>query len=115
VMIDLFRRPARLSQKGDHDGRAQRGKLLLLFLWLAVFLYLNWGYKEERYLLPAIPAMALLSGWYTHRIRAMLDGRFGRHLGTVVVLLAIILCAIWSIPMAREVIASDGALIRFPL
>ena len=115
VVIDLLRRPARLWQRGDHDGRAHHEKLLILFLWLAVFLYLNWGHKEERYLLPAIPAMALLSGWYIHRIRAKLDGRFGRHVGTIVVLLAIILCAIWSIPLAREVVVSDGALIRFPL
>jgi len=103
VLLDLVRRVT------SKDYR------VLLFLWLFIYLYLVWGYKEERYLLPAIPAAALLAGLYLQRIRAWSDSRFGLHVGKILVILALVLCTIWSVPLARNVVLSDRALIKFPL
>ena len=103
VLLDLARRLT---------GKDYR---VLLFLWLIVYLYVVWGYKEERYLLPAIPAAALLSGLYLQRIRVWCDHRVGFHAGKILVILALVLCSIWSVPLARNVVLNNRALIEFPL
>ena len=103
VLLDLARRVT------DKDYR------VLLFLWLFVYLYFMWGYKEERYLLPAIPAAALLSGLYLQRIRAWCDRRLGFQAGKILVILALVLCAVWSVPLAKNAVLNNRALIKFPL
>ncbi|MGB3241243.1 MAG: hypothetical protein WBB66_00095, partial [Candidatus Omnitrophota bacterium] len=69
---------------------------------------------EQRYMLPAIPAAAIISGYYLHRIRAWLDNKTKLHVGKVLVVVILVLCALWSIPFGRSVVLRDGALIRFP-
>lgn len=103
VVVDLVRRV---------PGSRYRA---LLVLWPLVYLCLLWGTKEERYLLPAIPAVAILSGFYLQRIRAWIDRKTRHRVGTILVVLALILGALWSVPIARDIVLKDGSLIMFPL
>ncbi|MGB2598901.1 MAG: glycosyltransferase family 39 protein, partial [Candidatus Omnitrophota bacterium] len=102
IIIDLVRR------------FKEKDRQALLFFWMAVYLRLLWGAKEQRYMLPAIPAAAIISGYYLHRIRAWLDNKTKLHVGKVLVVVILVLCALWSIPFGRSVVLRDGALIRFP-
>lgn len=103
VVVDLVRRVP--------GGRYQA----LLLLWPLVYLGLLWGTKEERYLLPAIPALAILAGLYMERIRIWIDHRGRNGWGAALILLALIVSAIWSVPMARNAVLSEGSLVNFPL
>ncbi|MFH1848407.1 MAG: glycosyltransferase family 39 protein [Candidatus Omnitrophota bacterium] len=102
VVIDLFN-----SLKGK-DNR------VLLFLWYAVYLFLLRNNKEGRYMLPAIPAAAILSGFYLHRIREWASRKIGIRTGFALIIAVLAICAFWSVPIARDVILKDGALILFP-
>ncbi|MDP8299561.1 MAG: glycosyltransferase family 39 protein [Candidatus Tantalella remota] len=92
---------------------------LLPVIWIAVFLYifqvyLGGGGKEQRYMLPAYPAFAILGAYVANRLRIYLDNKVGHHTGTVALLIALLAAALWSIPMGLDVLFMNGALIMKP-
>ncbi|MFC1480542.1 glycosyltransferase family 39 protein, partial [Candidatus Omnitrophota bacterium] len=91
---------------------------LLLLIWMLVFLvifhtYLTGG-KEHRYLLPSYPAFAILGAYCANRISISIDRRVGLMAGGILLTLGLIASALWSIPMAFEVLFHNGALIMKP-
>jgi hypothetical protein len=93
-------------------------KTLLPIIWIAVFLYIFQVYlgggKEHRYMLPAYPAYAILGAYVADRLRTLIDRTMGPGTGSVLLFIVLIASAIWSIPMAMDVIFTNGALIMKP-
>ncbi|MCG3175089.1 MAG: hypothetical protein MOGMAGMI_00011 [Candidatus Omnitrophica bacterium] len=89
----------------------------LLWLWFgAYFLFFatRGESKEQRYLLPAHPALALLAASTLSWLRLRLAGRAGTVIaeGAIVSILAV--SALWSVPMALETIFDEKFLILKP-
>jgi hypothetical protein len=92
---------------------------LLSIIWIAVFLYifqvyLGGGGKEHRYMLPAYPAFAILGAYVADRLRTLLDSSMGLRTGSVLLIIALIASALWSVPMAMDAIFYNSALIMKP-
>ena len=102
IVIDLFNRI---------KGKSNQ---LLLFLWYGVYLFLLKDSKEERYMLAAIPALAIATGLYLHKIRLWIDAKAKMRLGFIVISAVVLACAMWSVPLAWNVVLTDDALVRFP-
>ena len=83
-----------------------------LIIWALTFLViLIWRTtKENRYMLPAYPAIAMLSADLLVRIEAFIDNRLKKPYGLIVIIAALIACAFWSVP-----IGINHALANFPL
>jgi hypothetical protein len=94
---------------------SKKDNFVLLFLWYTVFLILLRRGKEERYMLPAIPAIAVSSGFFLKKVRLWVTGRTNRITGFLVMAAIALFCGIWSVYIARKVILMDGALIKFPI
>ena len=91
----------------------------LLFLWMVVFLYifqvyLGGGGKEHRYMLPSYPAFAIAGAYVANKIRIYLDSRSRFWGGSLILVLVLIYCAFWSVPMAYESLFNNDALILKP-
>jgi hypothetical protein len=96
-----------------------RKETLLLILWIIIFLfifqvYLGGGGKEHRYMLPAYPAFAILGAYIADKIRVFLDKKIGFYTGTLILIICLGASAIWSVPMAMDVLFTNGALIMKP-
>lgn len=94
--------------------RSKNNSKALLFLWYISYLYLLRNNREGRYMLPAIPALAVLSGFYLFRIRIWLDFQFKGHIGRALIAIVAVLCAFWSISVGSEAVSRDHTIIVFP-
>jgi len=104
-------------------GQEHEDKFLLLLMWAGVFLvyficfYAFGNRKEHRYILPAYPALALLSASVLTRIRSYVLKRFGGNqliLSELTVLGILALYAGFGIWFGNGAVLADGALILFP-
>ncbi|MBN1872062.1 MAG: glycosyltransferase family 39 protein [Candidatus Omnitrophica bacterium] len=97
--------------KGFMDDRKT-----LLSIWILTFLciliYMNT--KENRYMLPAYPAIAILTADILQRIGDLLNNRLGRNLGTVLIVAALLASAFWAVPMGIKHALYNVALILKP-
>ena len=86
----LFLAAALVALFRQGDLRRQRPLLFLLFWFLGgLILFSLGGKKAIRYLLPILPAAALLTGWYFHRLQQRERAGWGAVLaGTLVTLIA---------------------------
>jgi len=94
----------------------ERNNIILLWLWFAVFLGLFsiFNAKEHRYMLPAYPAIAILSAYILQRIREFLTQFTDRKIitdGAIIILL--LLSAWWSIPIGMNTVIT-GLVQFFP-
>ncbi|MFQ5952912.1 MAG: glycosyltransferase family 39 protein [Candidatus Omnitrophota bacterium] len=94
-------------------------KTLLSIIWIAVFLYifqeyLGTGGKEHRYMLPSYAAFAILGAYVANYFRVFLDKRLGARIGTALLIIALIVSAFWSIPIAFRTLFYNGALLMVP-
>ncbi|MBN3037814.1 MAG: glycosyltransferase family 39 protein [Candidatus Omnitrophica bacterium] len=76
-------------------------KRSFLIIWVLTFLgiFLFLGSRENRYMLPVYPALAILSAIYLERIGAFIDARFKKGYGAFFILVILLACAIWSAPI----------------
>ena len=90
--------------------------LLFPLAWLvaAFALAYNFFTGEHRYMLTAYPAFCISSAYIANKFRTYLNVKMGYEIGTAVLVIALILSAFWSVPMALEVLFSNGALIMRP-
>ena len=96
--------------------KVKQNKLLFPTLWLVVSFVV--AYKlmggEHRYMLPAYPAFAILGAYSANRLRVILDRSLGLHSGSILLVIALLTSAIWSVPIAMNVLFHNGALILKP-
>ena len=85
-----------------------------LIIWLLTFLYILIGTKENRYMLPAYPAIAMLSADVLVKIEDFLNRKFKGIYGDVLVITILIACAFWSVPIGINHALWNSALILRP-
>lgn len=92
-------------------------KKTFLIIWILTFLgmlmYLG-ATKENRYMLPAYPAIAMLSADLLVKIESFVNNRLKRPYGLIVVIAVLIACAFWSVPIGIEHALTNRALILKP-
>jgi len=102
----------------NEQERLKRDNKIFLLLWtvifIASFLMTKVG-REMRYILPAYPAIALLSGAVLEAVENKLGKMFGGPVGSALVILAILLCSWWSVSLGFKYISSNLAEIVMPL
>ena len=103
--------------------RVYESRSLLLLLWAAVFfIYFIFFYtfgerKEHRYMLPAYPALALLSASVVPQAREFMRGRLGKNqiiLSELSIIIVLAVYAGYAIWLGNGTVLADGALILFP-
>ncbi len=102
-----------LTRKLDAPPAARRlwGWAVLLLL----FLIFRWPGREERYWLPAYPALAILAGWGVDFVRRGLETR-RRHTGNLFVTVLFVAVLLWNhglIHAYLQVWQSDGIAVPF--
>ncbi|MFH1772294.1 MAG: phospholipid carrier-dependent glycosyltransferase [Candidatus Omnitrophota bacterium] len=81
---------------------------IVLLVWFAMFMVLLIPSREERYMLPAYPAIAILSAVAIENIRIWLNKRCS--VGNIVVFALFLITSVWSIRIALHVVYSNGAI-----
>ncbi|OGW75832.1 MAG: hypothetical protein A2Z72_04175 [Omnitrophica bacterium RBG_13_46_9] len=103
----------------DEKAKAERKKKIFLFVWITMFLMsflMSKVGKELRYILPAYPAIAILSAGLLETVQKKLDSRFGYHIGSLTAIVAIILCTWWSVSIGwHYLLVRKVGLINLPL
>lgn len=102
----------------DKKREPQRNKKIFLSIWIAMFLAAFLLFKvgrELRYILPAYPAIAILSGQALGAIEEKLAGKFGSRIASGIAITAIVLCAFWSAGVGLSYVFRNLALIKLPL
>ncbi|MFH1046027.1 MAG: phospholipid carrier-dependent glycosyltransferase [Candidatus Omnitrophota bacterium] len=91
-------------------------KKIFLIIWYAVYLVLLIAMqgKENRYMLPAYPAIAMLSAAVLERIENFIAARSKASYGTFFIILVLVSCALWSVPIGIEHARANLALILKP-
>lgn len=91
-------------------------KKAFLFIWVLVFLAILMfrGARENRYMLPAYPAIAILSADILQRIGTFIDSRLKKHYGDIFIIAVLIACAFWSVPIGIKHALTNCALILKP-
>lgn len=97
-------------------GKNDNKNFLLPVAWLILSFCLAYKFMggEERYMLPAYPALAILGAFVANEIRVFLDGISKSSLGTIVLLAALMISFMWSPPIGLDVVFHGGALIVKP-
>jgi 4-amino-4-deoxy-L-arabinose transferase-like glycosyltransferase len=92
--------------------------IVFLWFWLLIFfwvLFFYTGGDEHRRALPSYPPLALLAAYALNKLRIFLETLFkNKTLCEVIILMSLIACAIWSVPMGHSVATQNGALIMRP-
>lgn len=91
----------------------------LLFITMAVFLfifsvYLGGKGKEHRYMLPSYAVFAVLGSFVADKMRVFVNKKLRFGAGNVLLIIALIISAVWSIPLGLEAVFHNGALIAKP-
>lgn len=89
-------------------------KKTFLIIWVLTFLCILMGAKENRYMLPAYPAIAMLSADLLERIGNFIDNKFKMHSGDIFIIVILIACAFWSVPIGINHVLRNLALILKP-
>ena len=89
---------------------------VFLIIWVLTFLgiLILRSTKENRYMLPAYPALAILSADILRGIGAFIDARIKGHYGGIFIVAALIACALWSAPIGIRHALANAALILKP-
>ena len=72
------------------------------------------GTKENRYMLPAYPAIAMLSADLLQKIGSFIERKFKRHNGDIFIIAVLMACAFWSVPIGLTCALRNLALILKP-
>ena len=110
LRLRLWNPRAGLNEEGGH--------ITLLWFWILsfiLFFIFLMGGDEHRRMLPAYPAIAILAGYVLDRLRIKLGALFENKIfceSAVIVMLVI--CAFWSVPMGVSTVMENGALILKP-
>lgn len=91
-------------------------KRTFLIIWFLVFLsiLIIMKTKENRYMLPAYPAIAMLSADLLERMGNFINAKFKRHCGDILIVMILIACAFWSVPIGIKHAFANAALILKP-
>ena len=91
-------------------------KKAFLIIWVLTFLgiLMIMGAKENRYMLPAYPAIAILSADLLQRIGSFIDSRFKKRYGDIFIIAILVACAFWSAPIGIKYALANLALILKP-
>ena len=79
-------------------------KKAFLVIWILTFLgiLMFMKTKENRYMLPAYPAIAMLSADLLQKIGNFINSKFKRHFGDIFIIVVLIACAFWSVPIGLK-------------
>jgi len=94
-----------------------REKKIILLIWIAAFFICFWTAKvgrELRYILPAYPAIALLSAEFLNSIQKRLGHKSNPFIVNIVVITIIIFSGWWSIRIGLSHVLNNLALIIMP-
>jgi len=94
-----------------YSTKERRFLAVWLLTFLVILIYLST--KENRYMLPAYPAIAILSADILSRIGAHLNRRHAGA-GDVLVIMVLLACAFWSVPIGLKHAYYNVALIMKP-
>jgi hypothetical protein len=90
---------------------------ITMVVWVAVFLAVLIAIrgKEERYMLPAYPAIALFSGIVIENVRCAFNGlhKNTRYLGDIIVVILFFLTGEWCLRMGLDCIFKNCAIYQF--
>jgi len=91
-------------------------KKAFLVIWALTFLgiLMIMNTKENRHMLPAYPAIAMLSADILQRVGNFIDTKFKKYYGDVFIILVLIACAFYSAPIGVRHAMVNAALIRAP-
>jgi hypothetical protein len=91
-------------------------KKAFLIIWLLSFsgIIMILGAKENRYMLPAYPAIAMLSADLLQKIGGAIDKRLKGYFADIFIVVVLLACAFWSVPIGLKHILSNSALILKP-
>jgi 4-amino-4-deoxy-L-arabinose transferase-like glycosyltransferase len=89
---------------------------VFLVLWVISFLgmFMIFDGREHRYMLPAYPAIAVLSASFIDWARVYLNERFTPYLGNGSCAAMFVLTAIWSVPIGMSAVLNNYGLILIP-
>lgn len=86
----------------------QERMLLLVWVFAFIGIFIAIGAKEERYLLPAYPAIAIFTGLALEDIRETLNRP--RYLGTIIIMICLCISALWSIDLGLSCVFNNYAI-----
>jgi hypothetical protein len=91
-------------------------KKVFLIIWLLSFLgaIMILGAKENRYMLPAYPAIAMLSADLLQKIGCFINKRLKGYFADAFIIVILLACAFWSVSIGLRHISSNSALILKP-
>lgn len=90
-------------------------KKAFLIIWILTFLILimNMG-RENRYMLPAYPAIAMLSADLLQKIGDFINSKLKKQYGDIFILVVLTACAFWSMPIGLKYALRNLSLILKP-
>ncbi|MBN1868976.1 MAG: glycosyltransferase family 39 protein [Candidatus Omnitrophica bacterium] len=101
-------------KKQDAEGKA----VVFYWLWILAFMVFfvrSGGGDEHRRMLPAYPAIAILSAYFIDKLRLFAEKLFKNQTTAEILVLALLTaCAFWSAPIGLSVVLDNGALIMKP-
>ena len=92
-------------------------KKSFLIIWILTYFCLLsfiFNTRENRYMLPAYPAIAILSAVVLHNIGDFINKHFKTKLGGFIIVSILLFCAMWSVPIGVEHALRNQALILLP-
>ena len=96
----------------------ERDNIMLLWFWiLTFFLFLVFytGGDEHRRMLPAYPAIAVLSAYILNKLRIFIERLFNNNiLPEIIIIVILIASAFWSAPMGIATVMENDAIITKP-
>lgn len=96
--------------------RLRNQKKAFLIIWALTLLIILTVMKarENRYMLPAYPALAMLTADVLERIGNFINSRFKSYYGDIFIVAVLLACAFWSVPIGVKHALANVALIFKP-
>jgi len=101
-------------------NKTEKETVVFLWIWILFYIIILWVFfngKEQRYFLPAHPAMAILSAHILNSLRNYLNKlKFGWQIitGNEIIVLLLLINARWAIPVGIEAVNTGSVLILTP-
>ncbi|MFH1767777.1 MAG: phospholipid carrier-dependent glycosyltransferase [Candidatus Omnitrophota bacterium] len=102
-----------ISEEVRKDKDKKLFLLLWIFLFILVFIISKVG-RESRYILPAYPAIAILSAEVIFTIQKKINKVLSRYLGTFIVVIAITASSFWSLSVGWNYVMKNRAIVKVP-
>ncbi|MCK5259584.1 MAG: glycosyltransferase family 39 protein [Candidatus Omnitrophica bacterium] len=102
----------------EENLKKERDGMMFLCFWILAFLFFlafYMGGREHRRMLPAYPAIAVLSAYVLDKLRIWIKQISNSNIiSELSVVIILIISAFWSVPMGLETVMENGALIMKP-